>query len=171
MSTNAAGHTVEVIALCLEETLALGQRIGRCARGGQCIAMEGMLGTGKTQLVRGICLGAQVADVSLINSPSYVLLNVYEAMPGNPESKTVFHLDAYRVNNSSDFLAVGLPEILEQDGIVAIEWASHVADLLPDDHLLIQGEPLDESARRWRINALGPNAEDLLTAIVKDKTR
>ncbi|MDA8378479.1 MAG: tRNA (adenosine(37)-N6)-threonylcarbamoyltransferase complex ATPase subunit type 1 TsaE [Planctomycetia bacterium] len=167
MSTNAAGRTVDVIAQCLEETLSLGRRIGQFAHGGQCIAIEGMLGTGKTQLVRGICLGAQIADVSLVNSPSYVLLNVYDAMPENPKSKTVFHLDAYRVNNSSDFVAVGLPEILEQDGIVAIEWASRVTDLLPDDYLLIQGETLDESARRWRITALGPNTEYLLKAITR----
>ncbi|MGC9258700.1 MAG: tRNA (adenosine(37)-N6)-threonylcarbamoyltransferase complex ATPase subunit type 1 TsaE [Phycisphaerae bacterium] len=163
---NTHGPSVEVIARCLDETLALGRRIGEHALPGQCLALEGILGAGKTQLVRGISCGAQVAAPGLVNSPSYVLLNVYEAVPDNPRSKTVYHLDAYRVKNSDEFLAVGLPEILEQDGIVCIEWATRVVDLLPEDYVLVQGVPLDEFTRSWRFTANGPISNTLLTAII-----
>ncbi len=167
MNISSSGASMEIIAASLEETLALGRRLGSLAHAGLCIALEGMLGTGKTQLVRGIALGAQVADIGLVNSPSYVLLNVYQAAPDNPESKTVYHLDAYRVKDSNAFAAVGLPELLEMEGIVAIEWASRVADLLPDDYLLIRGESLDESTRRWHLTAHGPQSAKLLTALAR----
>ncbi len=164
---NVQWPTVEVVARCLDETLALGRRIGQHALSGQCLALEGIMGTGKTQLVRGISYGAQVADPGLVNSPSFVLLNVYPASPGNPYSKTVYHLDAYRVKNSDEFMAAGLPELLEQEGIVCIEWARRIADLLPEDYVLVQGTSLDESSRCWRLTAHGPISGALLSAITQ----
>ncbi len=157
----------DIVTQSVQETVAFGQRLGESARGGECMALEGMLGTGKTQLVRGISLGAQVADIGLVNSPSYVLLNIYLAMPDNPRSKTVYHLDAYRVQNSEAFSAVGFSELLEQDGIIAIEWASRVADLLPEDYLLVRGEVLDHETRRWHLMAHGPKSQALLNAVMK----
>ncbi len=165
---NVYREDTAIITRSTEQTVALGERIGKFAKAGQCIALEGMLGTGKTQLVRGISLGAAVADIGLVNSPSYVLLNIYEAAPGNPQSKTVYHLDAYRVKNSDAFVAVGLSELLEQEGIVAIEWASRVHDLLPEDHLLIQGEALDDTTRRWRLIAYGPKSAALAAAVTEN---
>ena len=165
---SASREGMEIITRSTNQTVALGERIGKFAKAGQCIALEGMLGTGKTQLVRGISLGAEVADIGLVNSPSYVLLNIYEAAPGNPQSKTVYHLDAYRVKNSDAFAAVGLSELLEQEGIVAIEWASRVSDLLPEDHLLVQGEALDDTTRRWRLIAYGPQSRALATAVMEN---
>ena len=165
---NVYREDMELITRSTNQTIALGERIGKFAKAGQCIALEGMLGTGKTQLVRGISLGAAVADIGLVNSPSYVLLNVYEAAPGNPQSKTVYHLDAYRVKNSDAFAAVGFSELLEQEGIVAIEWASRVSDLLPEDHLLVHGEALDDTTRRWRLIAHGPQSQALATAVIEN---
>lgn len=162
-------NIVEIVTRSVPETEALGERIGKCAPAGQCIALEGMLGTGKTQLVRGISRGASVADIGLVNSPSYVLLNIYEAMPDNPDSKTVYHLDAYRVKDSEAFAAVGFSELLEQGGIVAIEWASRVADLLPEDHLLVHGESLDNDIRCWQLTARGPKSQILINAILANQ--
>ncbi len=167
MSTVSSDQPVVRIAHSLEATLALGRCIGQLSRGGQCIALEGELGTGKTQLVRGISLGAEVADITLVNSPSYVLLNIYEAATDNSAAKTVYHLDAYRVKGAGDFAAVGLPELLEQDGIVVIEWASRIAELLPADCLMICGEVLNESERCWRLTARGKQSSQLLKAIAE----
>ncbi|HMD55491.1 MAG TPA: tRNA (adenosine(37)-N6)-threonylcarbamoyltransferase complex ATPase subunit type 1 TsaE, partial [Phycisphaerae bacterium] len=132
----------------IEETLNLGRSIGRMAEPGQCIALDGPLGVGKTQLVRGIAVGAKAADPSIVNSPTYVLLNVYEPAQ-DEEAKTVFHLDAYRVRDSAQFAAIGFDELLEQGGVVVLEWASRVPDLLPEDHLQITGEIIDENNRLW----------------------
>src|SRR5262245_44295827 len=66
-----------------EETLALGRRLGALALPGQLIALHGNLGAGKTLLTRGIAEGAQVADIGLVSSPTYVLCNIYPRDPAN----------------------------------------------------------------------------------------
>ena len=103
----------------------------RSLRAGQCIALHGDLGAGKTQFVRGMVRGLG-GDRRAVSSPTYLLLNVYPTA-----TLTVFHLDAYRVGGADDFEAIGFAELLEQGGIVVVEWASRVADLLPKDHISI----------------------------------
>jgi tRNA threonylcarbamoyladenosine biosynthesis protein TsaE len=68
-------------------------------------------------------LGGDPHDVS---SPTFVLLNVYDR-----GRLRVFHLDAYRVAGADDFEAMGFTELLEQGGVVVIEWPARVEDLLP----------------------------------------
>ena len=75
----------------IPETLALGRLLGRLAPPNTFIALDGQLGAGKTHLTRGIAEGAAVEDPSLVSSPTYVLLNIYQG------PKPVFHLDAYRL--------------------------------------------------------------------------
>jgi tRNA threonylcarbamoyladenosine biosynthesis protein TsaE len=135
----------------VEDTYALGRRLGAAAPPGLVIALEGQLGAGKTHLVRGIAPGAKVADPDLVSSPTYVLLNIYLAKPGEPDSKTVYHLDAYRTAGGDEFAALGFEEWLTEPAIVVIEWPSRIATLLPADHLEVHIEAPDEFTRKFRI--------------------
>ena len=94
-------------------------------RGGECIALHGELGAGKTQFVRGLLAGLG-GETQSVSSPTYVLLNIYDT-----GRLTIYHLDAYRVHGADDFEAIGFAELLEQGGVVVVEWASRIADLLP----------------------------------------
>jgi len=109
--------------------------------GGECIALNGDLGAGKTHFVRGLVKGLG-ASGRAVSSPTYVLLNVYDT----PRMK-VYHLDAYRVNGADDFDAIGFGELLDQGGVVVVEWASRVTDLLPADRIDITLEVTGENAR------------------------
>ena len=155
----------------VEQTIKLGEAIGRLVPAGQVIALDGPLGTGKTQLVRGIALGAGVADISLVCSPTYVLLNIYPADETVPRAKTVYHLDAYRVRSTEDFAAIGFDELLDQDGIVVLEWASRTPGLLGDNALHITGTVLDETSRLWRLAAQGEESEKLLKELAAKMMR
>jgi tRNA threonylcarbamoyladenosine biosynthesis protein TsaE len=53
-------------------------------------------------------------------------LNIYET----PNFR-VFHLDAYRISGADELAAIGFDELLAQKGLVVVEWAARVADLLP----------------------------------------
>src|ERR1051325_5143980 len=97
--------------------------------GGQTIALYGDLGAGKTQFVRGLVIGLG-GNARSVSSPTFVLLNIYDTA-----RLTVYHLDAYRVSGSADLEAIGFSELLEQGGIVVVEWADRILDLLPPDRI------------------------------------
>ena len=109
----------------MAETEAIAGELARTLEGGTVIALEGDLGAGKTQFVRGIVkgLGGEGRSVS---SPTFVLLNVYDTgrLP-------VFHLDAYRVSGREDFEAIGFAELMDEGGVVVVEWPGRVEGALP----------------------------------------
>ena len=129
------------------ETEAIAATVAAKCGGGEVIALEGDLGAGKTQFVRGLvrALGGEPRAVS---SPTFVLLNVYEG-----GRLTVYHLDAYRVGGAEDFEAIGFAELLEQGGVVAVEWPSRVAGLLPAKVWRAKLTALNETQRRIEVEA------------------
>jgi tRNA threonylcarbamoyladenosine biosynthesis protein TsaE len=100
-----------------DATLALGQRWGRELAPGWVIALSGDLGSGKTQLVKGLAKGLGAADP--VRSPTFALLNEYGGgrLP-------LYHLDLYRLNDAESVYRAGLEEYLIQNtGVTAVEWA------------------------------------------------
>ncbi len=71
------------------------------------------------------------ADRRLVNSPTFVLIQEYEA------TLPIFHCDTYRLRNVEEFLDLGIDEIFQSHGVCLIEWADRVAGVLPPDHLRI----------------------------------
>jgi tRNA threonylcarbamoyladenosine biosynthesis protein TsaE len=126
--------------------------------------LDGDLGVGKTELVRGLAAGAGTADDTPVSSPTYVLLNIYPAGPRG-EAKTVFHLDAYRIADESGFDAVGWDDLFGQNALIVVEWAQRVLSLLPHDTLFIAGEWLDGDRRRWTLSASGRHSRALVHAV------
>jgi len=127
------------------QTEAIAAELARSLAAGVCVALRGELGAGKTQFVRGL-VGGLGGPARAVSSPTFVLLNVY---PGG--RLTVYHLDAYRATGPGDFEAIGFPELLEQGGIVVVEWPERVAELIPADHVSVRIEVIDERSRRITI--------------------
>lgn len=127
------------------QTERIAADLAKRLRGGECIALEGDLGAGKTQFVRGIVRGLG-GEGRAVSSPTYVLLNVYDT----PRMR-VFHLDAYRVSGAEDFEGIGFEELLEQGGVVVVEWASRVKTLLPADCTHVRIETVSPTSRRIEI--------------------
>src|SRR5688572_22674006 len=88
----------------VEQTESIAAELAAALRGGECIALYGDLGAGKTQFVRGLVRGLG-GDARAVSSPTFVLLNVYDT-----PSLKVFHLDAYRVGGADDFEGIGFTE-------------------------------------------------------------
>jgi tRNA threonylcarbamoyladenosine biosynthesis protein TsaE len=127
------------------ETEAIGGELSKTLLGGECIALDGPLGAGKTQFVRGLAT-ALGANPRAVSSPTFVLLNIYRG-----GRLTVFHLDAYRVTGPEDFEGIGFGELLEQGGVVVVEWASRIAEILPAKRINVAIEVLGESERQITI--------------------
>ncbi len=140
----------EVETNSVEETRALGERLGRQLNRGDVVALMGDLGSGKTSLVQGICRGLGVKGV--VNSPSYTIVNEYAGRC------SVYHLDFYRLHGREDLLSLGCEEYFYGDGICLIEWAERAADLLPAQRVevhLIRGRG---TRRTIAIRRMGENA-------------
>jgi tRNA threonylcarbamoyladenosine biosynthesis protein TsaE len=128
------------------DTESIAADLARDLRGGECVALHGELGAGKTQFVRGLVRGLG-GNVRSVSSPTFVLLNVYDT-----GRLTVFHLDAYRVGGADDFDAIGFPELLEQNGVVVVvEWAERVRELLPPRTIEVRITPTDQGSRQIEI--------------------
>ncbi len=105
----------EYISKSPSETWDIGEEIGKQAKPGELYALHGDLGTGKTQLAKGIARGLDVADWEYVVSPSFTIMNIYEGR------LSLCHVDLYRI--SGDEVAdLNLEEFLET-GIVVVEWA------------------------------------------------
>ena len=88
------------------QTESIAAELARTLGGGECVALDGPLGAGKTQFVRGLA-AALGADPRAVSSPTFVLLNIYRG-----GRVPLFHLDAYRVAGGEDFESIGFSELL-----------------------------------------------------------
>jgi tRNA threonylcarbamoyladenosine biosynthesis protein TsaE len=103
------------------ETEALGEAWSREARAGWVIGLDGDLGAGKTQLVKGLARGLGATE--RVHSPTFALVNEYTTgrLP-------LYHLDLYRLETREQIRAAGLEEFLRPDGVTVIEWVGKMFD-------------------------------------------
>ena len=113
-------------------TTALGAKIGRVLRAGDCVALRGDLGAGKTTLVRGL-VQAVLGDID-VPSPTYTLVQTYDL----PDYE-LWHCDLYRLENPQDAYELGLIDAM-LDAVCIIEWPDKLGTLLPETALEISLE-------------------------------
>jgi tRNA threonylcarbamoyl adenosine modification protein YjeE len=107
----------------LAATDALAARIAAGLRRGDCVALKGDLGAGKTTLARAILRKLGVAEH--VPSPTFTLVQTYETSRG-----PVFHFDLYRVGDARELEELGFEEALD-NGIALVEWPERAGDRLP----------------------------------------
>jgi tRNA threonylcarbamoyladenosine biosynthesis protein TsaE len=125
----------------VEETVAFGRRLGATARAGDVFALVGVLGAGKTQLVKGIVAG--VGYPGPVTSPTFTLLHEY-----NGGRLPVYHFDFYRVQTAEEALQLGFDDAVYDEGVAIIEWADRFPSLLPSHACWIRLTPDGEHRRR-----------------------
>ena len=101
------------------------------------ILLEGQMGAGKTTFTRAL-VAALGGNPDLVSSPSYALMNGYQAQ------LPIWHVDAWRMSGDEDFENLGLDD-LGQGALVLVEWPSRVPALA-------------ENESAWRID-LGVRSE------------
>jgi tRNA threonylcarbamoyladenosine biosynthesis protein TsaE len=131
------------------ETFRIGRLLGEGLTGGDCVALTGELGAGKTCLTQGIAAGLGVPDCYVVTSPTFTLINEY---PG--KNTPFYHLDVYRLRGSADLEEMGFQEYLMSEGVMVIEWAEKVSDAIPDEALRIELSYMDDTVRRIEISGI-----------------
>lgn len=138
----------------VEDTVALGSRLGGQLRAGDVVVLSGPLGAGKTVLAKGI---AAVMDVEgPITSPSYVLARVHR--PRRPGAPAMIHVDMYRLLDRPGTDLLGELDSLDldtdlDDAVVVVEWGEGIAERLAERHLDVRLERVSHSDVRlatWR---------------------
>src|SRR5882724_3205553 len=128
-------------------TMAIGESLAKKLRGGDALALEGPLGSGKTCFVRGLARGLGL-DPSTVSSPTFVICQEYSARLPFSSSLTLAHIDAYRLSGPGELETIGWNELLEaKDVVIAVEWPSRIAKALPTRRIEIQFEHVGEHAR------------------------
>lgn len=132
-------------------TRDLGTALSVLARPGDIVVLAGDLGAGKTAFVQGFGRGLGV--VERITSPTFTIVHVYEGgrLP-------IHHLDVYRLNQLSEVLDLGLAEMLDEGGVVLIEWGDAITPILPHDYLEVRltfGAGDDD--RQLAVRPVGPS--------------
>lgn len=112
-----------------EETILLGKKFSSGLKRGDIVALYGDLGTGKTQLIKGICAGLGVGQT--VTSPTFTLMNIYDGQ------EKIFHYDFYRLNSESEIYDLCIDDYFFSDGISLIEWAEKCENLLPPERINI----------------------------------
>lgn len=132
----------EILLNRLEDTLALGRRLGSGAEAGTVIAVCGGLGAGKTHLTKGIVAGLG-GDPEAVSSPTFSLVHEYRdgRLP-------VFHFDFYRMESAEEVLGIGWDEFLEAGGVCVVEWADLFPQLMPEGTPWWRLELSDNGERR-----------------------
>jgi len=139
-----------------ERTHSAAEGIAPSLRGGEVLALTGELGAGKTCFTQGLARALDVADPRAVNSPTFVLLNVYEGrLP-------IYHFDAYRLADPDTWLDLGAEDLLYGGGVSIIEWADRVEEALPPNRLEIRFEHAGPTERELTFTPMGAQAEELL---------
>ena len=107
-----------------EETLALGEAMGRLISEGLSMALKGDLGAGKTTFVKGLAKGLGVSEEYYITSPTFTLINEYPASPF-----TLYHLDLYRLSSSDELEYIGFDDIIDDNHVIVVEWPEILKDI------------------------------------------
>lgn len=112
-----------------QQTMQIGEALGSLLHVGDVVCLTGDLGTGKTAFTKGIASAMGVEEH--ITSPTFTIVNEYET------KLPLYHFDVYRIADPDEMYDIGFEEYLYGDGVVVIEWAELIADILPNERIWV----------------------------------
>jgi tRNA threonylcarbamoyladenosine biosynthesis protein TsaE len=130
----------DFITVSAEETIECGKRLAARLEKGDVVSLHGPIGAGKTYFTKGIAAGLGVKDE--VTSPTYTIIHEYAG------EKTVYHIDAYRLQGDDDFAALGGEEFFYGEGVAVIEWGERIPDSIPPDAIVVEIKILEAGKRR-----------------------
>lgn len=139
-----------------KDTIELAQNFESEKFPNMIICLDGELGSGKTIFTKGIANALGIKDT--ITSPTFTIIKEYDG------ELPLYHMDVYRLDGKTD--GVGIEEYFTKGGVVVIEWAHTIADILPNERLDIKFKIVDENKRVLVLTPYGKKYEDLCEAVL-----
>jgi len=122
------------ICSSIEDTKAAAVYFSQFAKSGQCFALYGDLGYGKTTFSKYL-IAAINPVAGHVTSPTFSLIQIYE-YPYQPDLE-IWHIDCYRFKYQEEFYELGLEEACRRH-ITIIEWPEIIQGLLPKNVIKIK---------------------------------
>ena len=122
------------------ETERLGREFAEKSKPGSILALQGDLGSGKTQFVKGVAAGLGAAGE--VTSPTFTLVHEYSG-----GRVPIYHFDFFRIEDRQSAERLGLDEYFFGDGVSVIEWADKFPELIPKQAQWISFETKSENGR------------------------
>jgi len=145
-----------------KETEVLGEGLAKLFKGKEMIALSGDLGAGKTTFTKGIARGLGVENAEYVNSPSFVLIREYVGR------LNLYHFDLYRLDNLYDIEYIRMEEYLDdKSGVVVVEWADKLQELMPKEYLKVSIEIAGENKRVFNFEGHGRYYEDIVSRYIE----
>jgi tRNA threonylcarbamoyladenosine biosynthesis protein TsaE len=119
----------QIVSKSEQETMDIAKLIAPCFELGDVLLLDGDLGTGKTQFVKGFTAALGSSDG--VTSPTFTIAQFYNITGGS-----LLHIDTYRLADINEFRDTGLADYFSQS-IVLIEWGSKIIDEF-DAYFLVQ---------------------------------
>jgi len=138
------------------ETIEFAQNLESEKFPNMVICLNGELGSGKTVFTKGFASAMEVREN--ITSPTFTIIKEYEG------ELPLYHMDVYRLDGNTDGL--GLHEYFSKGGVVIIEWASTIEDILPENRLDIKFKVTGENSRVLVVTPHGKEYEELCEAVL-----
>lgn len=115
----------------LNDTKKAAEHFASFAKPGQCFALYGNLGFGKTTFTQYFIKYLN-SEIDHIISPTFNIIQTY------PTSiSELWHIDCYRLESPEEFYNLGLEEAIS-DYITVIEWPEIIEDFLPYNTIKIR---------------------------------
>lgn len=127
----------------IEETLLLGEKLGKLLSPNMVVTLEGQLGAGKTTFTKGVAKGLGITKI--VKSPTFTIVREYT---GNTN---LYHIDAYRLEGTHE--DIGFDEYFYSGGVAIVEWARFIEEFLPTELIKIKISYISENEREFEIFA------------------
>ena len=134
-----------------KETLEIAQNIESEKFPNMIICLDGELGSGKTMFTKGIASALGITES--ITSPTFNIIKEYNG------EIPLYHMDVYRLDGNTE--GVGIEEYFTKGGLVVIEWAESIKNILPENRLDIKIKIAGENKRILVIKPYGRQYEEL----------
>ena len=126
------------------ETINAGEQFGSQLKKGDVVVLQGELGAGKTEFVKGICQFFSVEG--LVTSPTFTIINQYSGSSPEGEPLTIYHVDLYRIEKEEELSEVGFDDmVFAHNAIKLIEWPDKAQAMLPDSYWIVSMTPDEEN--------------------------
>ena len=115
------------------------------------VGLYGNLGAGKTTFTQAVARELGISEPT--TSPTFVIEKLYETT--HTHFKRLIHIDAYRLVSGKELQDLNFEELVNNpNNLIIIEWPENVKEILPEDHIKIQCEFVDEKTRKFSFSQL-----------------